>query len=353
MQLLISGTHLSPEFGNTYEEIIKDGFTISDKVELVLSSDSPHAICQSIALGIIGFSTSLNNLKPDLLIILGDRYEALACAQAAMINRVPIAHIHGGEITEGAVDEAIRHSITKMAHLHFTSTEDYRKRVIQLGENPQCVFNFGAMGVECINNTDWLSRDELERDLGIKLQEKLILMTYHPVTLEAQSPLTSFKKILKALEKLEDFTVIATYPNSDTNGRVIIEALKEFKQLFPNRVYISKSLGQQRYFSLMKLSTCVLGNSSSGVIEAPILKVPSINIGDRQKGRFMADSVISCIENTEDIIKAVNRVHTKKFINVIKKMENPFGEGEAARKILNVIVNQNLKFILKKKFHDI
>ena len=293
LQLVVTGMHLSPEFGLTYKQIEEDNFRISEKVEILLSSDTPIGISKSMGLAMISFSEVFDRLKPDLLVLLGDRYEMLSVASSAMVARIPIAHIHGGETTEGAIDEAIRHSVTKMSYLHFTSTEEYRKRVIQLGENPNRVFNVGAMGVEEILNTNLLSKEELEKELDFKIDSKTALVTFHPVTLEENTSEEQFQNILDALDNFKDLKVIFTKANSDTDGRIINKMIDEYVIKNKGKAKAFTSLGQLKYYSTIKYTDFVLGNSSSGILEVPTFKKPTINIGDRQKGRIQAFSIIN------------------------------------------------------------
>lgn len=285
LQLVVTGMHVSPEFGLTYKQIIRDNFEITEKVEILLSSDTPVGISKSMGLAMISFSEVFDRLKPDLLVLLGDRYELLSVASAAMVARIPIAHIHGGETTEGAIDEAIRHSISKMSYLHFTSTEAYRKRVIQLGENPSRVFNVGGMGVEEIRNTAFLSKEDLEKELNLKLDSKTALVTFHPVTLEKNTAKEEFNNLLDALDYFEGLKVIFTKANSDTDGRIINKMIDEYVIKNPKKAVAFTSLGQLRYYSTIKYADFVLGNSSSGILEVPTFKKPTINVGDRQKGK--------------------------------------------------------------------
>lgn len=351
LQVLVSGMHLSPEFGSTWQQIEKDGFKIDEKVEILLSSDSAVGVVKSIGLGLIGFADALTRMKPDLLIILGDRFEALAVAQAAMFLRVPIFHLHGGEITEGAYDDAVRHAITKLSYLHGVSTEEYRKRVIQLGEEPGRVFNVGALGLEHIHRTKLLTLDELSLSLNFKLNCPYFLVTYHPVTLAHEPPDASFKALLDALDEFKDHKIIITYPNSDDGGRQIIPILEEYAKKNVNRVLAIPSLGQVRYLSALKYSDMVIGNSSSGIIEVPSFSVPTINIGSRQKGRLAANSIINCNPDRIDIVKAIQKAFEMKADIDTIDFYNPYGQGNSSEKIINVI--KGLEFKPMKKFYDL
>jgi UDP-N-acetylglucosamine 2-epimerase (non-hydrolysing) len=306
---------------------------------------------KSIGLGLIGFADALTRMKPDLIIILGDRYEAFAAAQAAMFLKIPIFHLHGGEITEGAYDDAIRHAITKLSYLHGVSTEEYRTRVIQLGEEPNRVYNVGALGLEHLHRTKLLSLDALSKSLKFSLDRPYFLVTYHPVTLANESPKRSFEALLDALDEFKDHKVIITYPNSDDGGRQIIPILEKYAKTQVERVYAIPSLGQLRYLSALKYSSMVIGNSSSGIIEAPSFCVPTINIGSRQNGRLAANSVINCQPNKYDIVEAIKTaVQMKDEFNSLK-IDNPYGEGDSSKKIINAI--KALDFQPMKKFHDL
>ncbi|HHH1036041.1 TPA: UDP-N-acetylglucosamine 2-epimerase, partial [Yersinia enterocolitica] len=305
LKLLVSGTHLSPEFGLTYKKIEDDGFKIDEKIEILLSSDSAVGTAKSMGLGIISFADALNRIAPDLLVVLGDRFEALAVAQTAMILRIPIVHIHGGELTAGAYDDSIRHAITKLSYLHFTATEEYRRRVIQLGEEPDRVKNVGAVGLDHLRRTPLLDLDELSTSLGFDIEVDYFLVTYHPVTLSGEPSETSFKNLLTALDSFPDYQIILTYPNADDGGRCIIPMIEAYAACQPQRVLAIPSLGQARYLSAVKHASAVIGNSSSGIIEVPSLNVPTVNIGQRQDGRLAAKSVINCTANVESIKKAI------------------------------------------------
>lgn len=353
LQVIVTGMHLSPEFGLTWKQIEQDGFVISRKVEMLLSSDTPVGISKSIGLGVISFADALDCLQPDLLVVLGDRFEIFAAVQAAMTHRIPIAHIHGGEITEGAVDDAIRHAITKMSHLHFTATESYRQRVIQLGEQPQHVFNTGAPGLDNIFRLKLLDKSQLEEAIGFKLGKRNLLVTFHPVTLEKATAAAQFENLLKVLDYFDDSHIIFTQPNSDTDGRVIIGMIEQYRQRFPERVSSFVSLGSLRYLSLLKYMDAVVGNSSSGLIEAPAFKVGTINIGDRQRGRLCADSVIHCEPEVDAILNAFNRLFSEEFQKTLDKVENPYGNSGASIKIKELLKSQTLDGLLKKTFYDV
>ena len=351
LQVIATGMHLSPEFGLTYREIEKDGFQIGRKVEMLLSADTPVSIAKSMGLGMIGISDSLNELKPDLLLVLGDRYEIFAAVSAAMVARIPVAHLHGGETTEGAFDEAIRHSITKMAHLHFVAAEEYRQRVIQLGEHPDRVFQVGGLGVDNINKMILFNKEELEQSLDFKLGKKNLLITFHPVTLEHGTSACQMGELLSALEKLEDTHLIFTMPNSDTDGRVIFQMIEKFVTKHPNANAFT-SLGQLRYLSCVKYVDGVVGNSSSGLTEIPSFKKGTINIGDRQKGRLKAGSVIDCLPNKNSIGKAITELYSQEFQVKLSSVNNPYGTGGGSEMIVAKIENYYLNGVIKKKFYN-
>ncbi|HFK6080223.1 TPA: UDP-N-acetylglucosamine 2-epimerase [Enterobacter cloacae] len=351
LQLLVSGMHLSPEFGSTWQQIERDGFAIDEKIEILLSSDTPVGTAKSIGLGVLGFADALSRLKPDVLIILGDRFEALAVAQTAMILRIPVLHLHGGEITEGAYDDAIRHAITKLSYLHCTSTEEYKKRVIQLGEDPIRVANVGAIGLDHIKRSHFLSLEKLSVSLNFQLTHPYFLVTYHPVTLGKESPEESFKALLEALDSYPNYQVILTYPNADDGGRKIIPLLEAYASSQPNRVLAIPSLGQLRYLSAVKHAAAVIGNSSSGIIEVPAFDVPTVNIGDRQKGRLAAKSVLNCPADSQSIINTIKIAITRSYKGPNERITNPYGQGNASSKIIEMIKSMN--FERSKIFYDI
>lgn len=352
LQVIVTGMHLSPEFGLTYKEIEKE-FKINKKIEMLLSSDTSVGISKSMGLAQISFAESYDELKPDIVIVLGDRYEIFSATSAAMIARIPIAHIHGGEKTEGAFDESIRHSITKMSHLHFTATEEYKNRVIQLGEHPSRVFNVGGMGIENIKRLKLLSKDEFEKSIEFKLNSKNILVTFHPVTLENSTAKEQFQQLLDAIDELEDTNIIFTKANSDTDGRVINQMIDEYVTKNSHKSIVFTSLGQLRYLSSLQYVDAVVGNSSSGLAEAPSFKIGTINIGDRQKGRIKASSVIDCEPNKDSILKSFEKLYSKEFQETLKTTINPYGDGYASKKIVEILKNVDLKNILKKSFYDL
>ena len=355
LYLIVSGMHLSPEFGMTYKEIEEDGFEINAKVEMLLSSDSPAGISKSIGLGVIGFADEFQRADLDMLILLGDRYEALSAAISAMVMRIPIAHLHGGELTEGAIDEGIRHSITKMSYLHFTSTEQYRSGVIQLGENPERVFYVGALGVENIKKINLMTKEELEKSIHFEIDENTVVVTYHPVTLENNTVEEQFLNLLKVLDRNPKIRMIFTKANADTNGRIVNELIDKYAAQNSERACAFMSLGQKRYLSALKYCRIVIGNSSSGIIEAPSFGKPIINIGDRQKGRICADSVINCGYTQQEIQQAMETALTEEFENKARNCRNPYEKENTAANIISVIKDYllNDKIKLKKGFYDI
>ena len=343
LQLIVTGMHLSPEFGLTYKEIEKE-FKIDKKVEILLSSDTSIGISKSMGLAQISFSEAYDELKPDMVVVLGDRYEIFSAASAAMIARIPIAHIHGGEATEGLIDEAIRHSVTKMSHLHFTATNEYKNRVIQLGECPDRVFNVGGMGVENIKRLKLLNKKEFEESINFKLNKKNLLVTFHPVTLENNTAEEQFQALLNAIDEQKNTNIIFTKANSDTDGRIINLMIDK---------YVSNNQNKSVCFTSLQYVDAVVGNSSSGLAEAPSFKIATINIGDRQKGRIKASSVIDCQANKNSILKAFDRVYSRDFQQVLKNVVNPYGDGCASKKIIEVIKGVDLTNILKKSFYDL
>lgn len=354
LQVIVTGTHLSLEFGNTYKAIEEDGFVINEKVEILLSSDSSVGIAKTMGLATISFAEVFERLKPNILVVLGDRYEMFSVCSAAVVCKIPIAHLHGGETTEGAFDEAFRHSITKMSHLHFTSTEEYRKRVIQLGEDPNRVFNVGAIGAQNILTTKLLEKEELEKEINFKLDKPYGLVTFHPVTLENNTAEEQFKELLKTMDDKKNMKFIITKANSDSDGRIVNKLIDEYESENKERIKVFTSMGMLRYLSAMKYCSCVIGNSSSGIIEAPTLKVPTINIGERQKGRIQAESVINCSPNRNDIGRAIDSSVTEEFLKSLKNLKNPYGNGDTVDKIYNYVDKSLTNGIsLKKVFYDL
>lgn len=352
LQVVATGTHLSPEFGLTYHEIEEHGFQIDRKIEILVGADTPAAIAKSMGLGLIGFGQALSELRPDLIVVLGDRFEIFAAVAAALVARVPIAHLHGGELTEGAFDEALRHSITKMSHLHFVAAEEYRKRVIQLGEQPDRVFLVGGLGVDSIKRIHLLDRAALEASLEFSLGEKSLLITFHPATLETLTAADQMAELLASLDKLHDTQLVFTLPNADTDGRVLIQLVTQFVERHSNaRLYAS--LGQLRYLSCIAQVDGVVGNSSSGLAEVPSFKKGTINIGDRQRGRLQAASVINCEPARGDITAALERLYSADFQAGLGQARNPYGEGGASEKVLRILKEHPIQHIAKKSFHDL
>lgn len=354
LRLIVSGMHLSPEFGHTIDAIEKDGFEVHEKIEMLLSSSTGVGIAKSMGLGAIGFADALDRVKPDCLVVLGDRFEALAVAQAATVMQVPLVHLHGGELTEGLIDEAIRHAITKMAHLHFTSTDVYRKRVIQLGEAPDRVMNVGAPAIENVRRLKLLSKNELEESLDFYLGEKPLLVTYHPVTLKEGGGVDSLRNLLSALEtEIDRHQIVITFPNADAHGRDLIPLLQGFSEKFPKKVLLTQSLGQIRYLSLMKICGAVVGNSSSGLLEAPAFGVPTVDIGIRQKGRLKPASVLEADDDFHSIQAAIKLSLSSGHQKLCKTASNPYGDGYVTEKIMDVLKGTDFNSLLVKKFYDL
>ena len=352
LQIIATGMHLSTEFGLTYKAIEADGFEITSKVKMLTSSDTSVGIAKSIGLGMIGFADALNELNPDLMVVLGDRFEIFAAAATALVARIPVAHLHGGETTEGAFDEAFRHSITKMSHLHFVAADEYKQRVIQLGEQPEHVFLVGGLGIDNIKRLKLLGRNALEADLGFKFGKKNLLITFHPVTLENSSAVNQMEALLSVLTQLEETQLIFTMPNADTEGRTLIKIVKQFASQHAN-AHAFTSLGQLRYLSCIAQVDGVVGNSSSGLTEVPSFKKGTINIGDRQRGRLQATSIINCKPTEKSIANAINTLYSPAFQVDLSQVRNPYGEGGASEKVVNTLKSINIKNIVKKSFHDL
>ena len=352
LQLIVTGMHLSPEFGLTYKEIEKE-FKIDKKIEILSSSHTSLDICAEMARVYEKFAPALAELKPDILVLLGDRYEIFGVAGVASIMQIPIAHIHGGETTQGAFDEAFRHSITKMSHIHFAATNEYANRIIQLGEEPSRVFNVGGPGIENIKKLNLLNKDEFEKSIKFKLAKKNLLITFHPATLENSSAREQFNELLNALDELEETNFIFTKANSDTDGDVINKMIDEYVRQNPQKAAAFVSLGQLRYLSAIKFVDIVLGNSSSGLLEVPSFKKATINIGDRQKGRARASSVIDVRPIKEEILAAIKRAYSKEFEQTLKDTINPYDGGNPSKKMVKILKETKLDGILKKKFYDI
>jgi len=353
LQIVATGMHLSPEFGLTYQEIENDGFKIDKKIEMLLSADTPSSISKSTGLGLIGFANTFYELNPDIVIVLGDRYEVLAASLSAMFENIPIAHIHGGETTAGAFDEAIRHSITKMAWWHFVATAEYEKRVIQLGENPGRVFNVGGLGVDAIKKTNLLTRNDLMNKTGIKFGKKNLLITYHPVTLDNKISQQDFKSLLDVLSRIKDIYLIFTMPNADSDGRIIKKMINDFVSNQSERSISFTSMGSLNYLSTLQYIDGVIGNSSSGLAEAPTFKIGTINIGDRQKGRLKAESVIDCEPTKKSIKLAIDKLYGRKFQKDLHSVRNPYGDGDAIEKIMSILSNKPIPEDMKKDFYNL
>jgi GDP/UDP-N,N'-diacetylbacillosamine 2-epimerase (hydrolysing) len=352
LQIIATGMHLSPEFGLTYRNIEQDGFQIDRKVEMLTSSDTAVGIAKSMGLGLIGFADVLNELKPDLIVVLGDRFEIFSAVSAALVARIPVAHLHGGELTEGAFDDAIRHSITKMSHLHFVAAEEYRQRVIQLGEQPDHVFLVGGLGIDNIKRLKLLDREELEASIDLRLGPKNLLITFHPVTLETATAAEQMAELLAALAEFEDTQLIFTMPNADNGGRVMIRMVEECVAQHTNaRAYTS--LGQLRYLSCVSNVDGVVGNSSSGLAEVPSFCKGTVNIGDRQRGRLQAESVINCEPTRKSIAGAINKLYSTDFQLILSKLANPYGDGGASEKVVEILKNHALCGMIKKIFYDL
>lgn len=353
LQVIATNMHLSPEFGLTYREIENDGFYIDKKVQMLLSSDTSNATAKSVGLGMIGFADAYEDLKPDIIVILGDRFEILGAVSTALFYKIPVAHLHGGEITEGAYDDCIRHAITKMSHLHFTSTEEYRKRVIQLGEQPDHVFYVGAIGVENIRCTEIMTKKELEESLDFQLGNKLFLVTYHPVTLDDSSAAEQCSCLLEALDNYPDYRIIFTLPNSDTDGHVIISLVNDYVSRNFNRCKAFFSLGKKCYLSALCYTTAVIGNSSSGILEVPSFGIPTLNIGNRQAGRICADSVCHCGTDTKEILDGLQTILEADFIIKSRSVSNPYEKVGTVDAILEQLRKYPLGKLVKKTFYNL
>ncbi|GGY76419.1 UDP-N-acetylglucosamine 2-epimerase [Marinobacter zhanjiangensis] len=351
LQLIVSGMHLSPQFGETWRTIEADGFTIDAKVEMLLASDTSSGVAKSMGVGVIGFADALERLHPDGLVILGDRYEALAIAQVAAVMRIPIAHLHGGEITEGAYDDPIRHAITKLSHYHFVAAEAYRQRVIQLGEPPACVWNVGALGIENIGTVPRVPLSTINQKFDLDLKQPFFLVTYHPVTAGDEDSGETFGNLLAALDDFPEHQVLLTYPNSDNGGHRLIRMLEQYADERPGRVFAVPSLGMQCYLSAVELCDAVIGNSSSGVIEVPSIKTPAVNIGVRQRGRLAAESVIHSGMSRANIRGAIEQALSPAAKYMAETCDNPYGSGETSARIVEILRNQQPPGA--KQFHDI
>lgn len=352
LHLVVTGTHLSPEFGNTIDEIEADGFEVHDRIEILLSSDTATGVSKAVGLGVISFAELFARARPDILLVLGDRFEMMAAAVAAMIARIPIAHIAGGERTEGAVDEAIRHAITKMAHLHFVGAASYRDRVVQLGEAPDRVFLVGGLGVDAIQRVPLITREALEQDLQFEFGGRSLLITFHPPTLDGHE-CEQLDALLKALAQLDpNVALLFTMPNADSGGRVMSGKIKDFAHSRPNSLFV-RSLGQLRYLSCMQFVDAVVGNSSSGLAETPSFKIGTVDIGDRQKGRLMASSVVHCQPDAQSIGHALSTVLSDEFKATLGHVVNPYGPGGASEAIVKILNETALEGLIHKTFYDL
>ena len=351
LSIVVAGAHFSRKFGNSIKEIKASGFKINEKIFSFKDGDQDHEIINSFSKTCDDFGKKFKKIKPNIIIILGDRYEILAASIAAMISRIPIGHIHGGEITQGAIDDSIRHSITKMSHLHFVAHKNYRKRVIQLGEAPKSVFNVGGLGAENISKINFLSKNKLQKLLKIKFSKKIFLITYHPVTLEPKKAKKNISEIINSLREIKDTLFIFTIPNSDNENSFIFKELEIFSKKNKN-VKIFKNLGTKKYLSLMRLSDVIIGNSSSGILETPSFKKPCINIGIRQKGRIQSNNIINVNEKKKEIAKAIKLSNSLAYQKKLKKVFNPFKKKDTSKMIVKILENQNFKNLLIKKFYD-
>jgi GDP/UDP-N,N'-diacetylbacillosamine 2-epimerase (hydrolysing) len=353
LQITVTGMHLSAEFGNTHKEIEKDGFKINRKVGIGLYSDTAAGLTRSMANAMTGLSAAYRALRPDIIVVLGDRFEIFSAAAAALIHRIPVAHIHGGEVTRGAFDDALRHSITKMSYLHFTSAEIYRKRVIQLGESPYRVFNVGAIGLDNIRNLKLLSRSSLEQELGFRFNRHNLLVAFHPVTLENDTARSQFKTILATLHQLKETNLIFTKANADTGGRAINRLMDEYTAKNRRTSIAFASMGQLRFLSTLQYVDAIVGNSSSGILEAPSFRIGTVNIGDRQTGRIKPSSVIDCSPSEKGLQKAFRLLYSEGFQKRLKHTVNPYGAGRTSPRIKRILSRFRLPLTIKKDFYDI
>lgn len=354
LQLIVTGSHLSPEFGYTIQKIEEDNFPISKKIEILLSSDSPIGVSKSMGLAQISFAEAFDELKPDIVLVLGDRYELLPIVSSANIARIPVAHLNGGEITEGAIDEIIRHSVTKLSQIHFTAIDEYAKRVVQMGEQPETVFNVGEVGLDNFKRVSFLTKDEFEHSIGRSLKEKNILITYHPeTTISVEDNINNFRQLLDSLDKLENTLLIFTKANTDVGGRAINAIIDSYVQDNEENSIAFSSLGQVRYLSALQYIDCVVGNSSSGIVEAPTFKVASINIGNRQLGRLSANSLIHVKADTKQIDEALSEIYKPTYQQKLSVVKNPYGEGNSSNKVIQVLKNIDLASLNTKSFYNI
>lgn len=353
LQIIATNMHLSEKYGDTWKEIQRDGLKITLKVPMPTDITTAHDTVNAMSECMKGMSKAFSTLSPDLILILGDRFEMLAVASAALIHRIPVAHMHGGEVTQGAFDESIRHSITKMSHLHFTSTEEARNRIIQLGENPAHVFNTGAIGVYNILHTPLMTREELESDLGITIPGNSVFVTFHPTTLDSIPPYIQCENLLNALDRRKDIKILFSYPNNDTGGNDIIQLIDRFVSNNADRSAVFPSLGARRYLSVLRCVSAVVGNSSSGIIEVPSMHIPTLNIGIRQKGRQRAESVIDCGVTFEEISEGLEKVLSEESISSARTCNNPYEQAGTLDKIVEITATYPLENIIQKPFYDI
>lgn len=354
LQIIATGTHLSPEFGLTSKQIEGDGFTVNKKIEILLSSDTPVGVSKSMGLAQISFAEAFDELKPDIVVVLGDRYELIPIVSAANIARIPVAHLSGGEMTEGAMDEMFRHAITKLSQLHFTAMDEYTHRVIQMGEQPSSVYTVGEIGLDNLMRMKLMSRSDFENSIGCGLKKRNILFTYHPeTTQDITKTETDFSKILLSLDRLEDTLLIFTKANADVGGRLINKIIDEYIAQNENRAICFTSLGQLRYLSALKYVDAVVGNSSSGIVEAPSFKIATINIGNRQRGRVRASSILDVDVNEDEIFNAIQRIYTSEFREILKDTTNPYGQGNSSHKVVHVLKQVDLSSLKMKRFYDI
>lgn len=354
LQIISTGTHLSPEFGLTNTQIVADGFKVDKKIEILLSSDTPVGVCKSMGLAQISIAEAFDELEPDIILILGDRYELLPVVAAASVFRIPVAHLNGGELTEGAIDELFRHAVTKLSQLHFTAMEEYSQRIIQMGEQPSRVFNVGEVGLDNLLRMKLLSKNEFESFIGKPLKNKNFLITYHPETTQTLIEVKeNFSQVLDALDILSDSLLIFTKANADVGGRMINHMIEEYVLENTDKAIAFQSLGQLRYLSALQFVDAVVGNSSSGIVEAPSFKIATINIGDRQKGRVRAKSTIDVSPDKADIKRALDTICATEFKHQLKDTKNPYGEGNSSQKVVDILVNVNLDMLNSKPFYDI
>lgn len=353
LQVIVTGMHLSPEFGFTYRYIEEDGFDITAKVEMLMSSDTKTGMVKSMGVCLISLSEIFQQTSPDLLILLGDRYETLAVAMAALIQKIPVAHIHGGELSTGALDDAMRHAITKLSHLHFVATEPYRQRVIQLGENPETVFMVGAPGLERIDPSSFIDLKQLQKNIHFELGNQNFLLTFHPATLAVEESLTILQNIFASFDHFKEAKILITFANADEKGRAINQAITEYVEKHHQRAKAFVSLGDVNYLSLLQYVDVVIGNSSSGIIEVPYFGKPTVNIGERQAHRLRASSIIDCDGQGESIINAINKAVSLDFKKELAQPYLPYHRDRTAEKITHILKQLDFKKLIYKKFYDL